>query len=116
MRLSSMVVPVEQLAVAMQRRGLSSTDLARKAHLSHATISAVAAGKPVSARTLMKIASVLEAVAPLPGMAEIMANIGQVPPWPPKGGPDGGQGWQGTRGADPVPWLPGGGRGILRDA
>lgn len=53
-------VDAERLRYELARRGLEAIDLARKARISPATVSAALAGRPVSMTSLTLIARVLE--------------------------------------------------------
>ena len=59
------VINVATLARELARRGWMSTDLAREAGLSHATISAARSGRPVSPTTVRLIAAALGRTPPL---------------------------------------------------
>jgi transcriptional regulator with XRE-family HTH domain len=63
----------DRLRFEMARRGLSATELARVAKLSHPTVSAALAGRPISATSLQLIAA---ALARLPVVHMIDALLG----------------------------------------
>jgi transcriptional regulator with XRE-family HTH domain len=54
-------VDPERLRHELAIRGLDAIDLARKAHLSPATVSAALAGKPIAASSLRLMAGALQA-------------------------------------------------------
>ena len=55
----SVVIHAGRLRQEIARRGWAGRDLARAAHLSDATISAAMAGRPIAARSMMRIAEAL---------------------------------------------------------
>ncbi len=62
----------DRLRFEMARRGLSGSDLARRARLSPGTVSQAINGRPVAAGTLAKIASALIKAEPMPGLDEML--------------------------------------------
>lgn len=63
---------VRRLEREMARRGMHGRDLARRARVSEATISALRRGRPVSARTLRKVAVALAEMPELPAVARLL--------------------------------------------
>jgi transcriptional regulator with XRE-family HTH domain len=62
----------DRLRLELARRGWSNTDLARAARLSHATVSAAAAGRPVSPTSLRLIAAALATAPTLAGVDALL--------------------------------------------
>lgn len=65
-------IDTERLRREMACRGLYCSDLARRADLSPATVSAVMHGRPVSPRTLRGIAAALSRVPVVPGSSDLV--------------------------------------------
>lgn len=62
----------DRLRREMACRGLYCADLARLADLSPATVSAAMQGRPVSPRTLRRVAVALSRVPVVPGSSELL--------------------------------------------
>lgn len=63
----------ELLRRELARRGWTNSDLARAARISHATVSAACAGKPISAVTLRLIADALASSPVLPEIDRLLS-------------------------------------------
>lgn len=61
-----------QLRFEMARRGLTGSELARRAHLSPGTVSQAVNGRPVAPRTMSKLTIALLAVDPISGLCELL--------------------------------------------
>lgn len=62
----------ENLERELARRGWSHSDLARAAHLSHATVSAVCSGQRISPSTLRLIVAALASAPTLSGVDSLL--------------------------------------------
>ena len=63
---------VSHFVKQLHMRGLSCCELAREAGVSPPTVSAAAAGRPISVRSARLIALALFNVEPIPGMNELV--------------------------------------------
>jgi hypothetical protein len=66
------VLRVEVLAREVARRGWDFTDLAHAAGISSATMTAACAGRPVSSKSLRRIAAAFKSEPPLDGIDELL--------------------------------------------
>jgi transcriptional regulator with XRE-family HTH domain len=62
----------KQLQFEMARRGLTGSELARRAHLSPGTVSQAVNGRRVAPRTMSKLTIALLAVDPIRGLDELL--------------------------------------------
>ncbi len=63
-----------RFATQLRVRGIACCELARAAGLSAPTVTAAAAGRPISARSARLIALALLKVEPIPGMHELFTD------------------------------------------
>jgi transcriptional regulator with XRE-family HTH domain len=68
----SVILRAEILAREVARRGWNLADLARESGVSAATITAAKAGRPVSPRSLQRIAVALASAPPLANVDELL--------------------------------------------
>ena len=65
-----------RLRQELARRGWSAADLARHSGVSHPTISAALAGRPIAARSLGRVASALQAAPPVDAIDRLLLGNG----------------------------------------
>src|SRR5438045_2332636 len=70
------VVHPGRLRLELARRGWCAADLAREAGVSHPTVSAVLAGRPIAARSLGLIGAALERVPPAASLDRLVFGSG----------------------------------------
>lgn len=68
----SVILRTDVLAREVARRGWSLADLAKEAGVSSATVTAAKAGRPVSPRSLQRIAVALASAPPLANVDELL--------------------------------------------
>jgi len=72
----SIAIDSIRLRAEIARRGWSSVDLAREAHLSQATVSAALSGKPIATKSLGRIATALLRTPPIELIDSLMGADG----------------------------------------
>jgi transcriptional regulator with XRE-family HTH domain len=75
--MSSARIKVDRLRLELARRGWHASDLASAASVSAPTITSAMNGRPVSARTIAKIARALLTAPVIAGVEELLVGAGE---------------------------------------